>query len=242
MSNYILSVFDDYQDSFYIPEFSGALLESIDVHRKNSHLTAVISSSRLTGYKALESFAKFLSEKYPDYSIDIINKFDISTFTTQHLDTLLQMYCTNVINIPLEFFRNSQVTLHNNVLNITVGKGYGFLTGCGFEQSLSDFLYSLTGSVVAVKLEKTGCDREEEAPAVVLPPVVKMAEKKPKYTDFEIPGLDIKPDSVKVFMGKYQTPKNLMTIDEALTQNGKVMVWGKVFATAQQGNFRKIYI
>ena len=242
MSNYILSVFDDYRDSHYLPRFNGVLLDSIDIHRKSSHLTAVISSSRLTGYGALESLARFLSVKYPDYSIDIINKFDISTFTTAHLSTLLQMYCANVINIPVEFFKYSQVTMQNNVMNITVSKGYGFLAGSGFEQSLSDFLYTLTGSITAVKLVKTACAEEDEAPAVVLPPVVKMVEKKPKYTDFEIPGLDIKPDSVKVFMGKYQSPKNLMTIDEALAQNGKVMVWGKVFATAQQGNFRKIYI
>ncbi len=241
MSNYILSVFNDY-NSYYINEFSGALLENIDVHRKNSHLTAVISSSRLISYAALENFAEFLSRKFPEYSIDIVNKFNLSTFRTEHLDTLLQMYCANVINIPLKFFKNSQVSLDNNILTMTVGNGFGFLSGCGFEQSMSDFIYSLTNSVVAVKLVKSEDLVVEETPAVEIAPVVKMVEKKPKYTDFEIPGLNIKPDSVKVFMGKYQTPKNLVSIDEALAQNGKVMVWGKVFATAQQGNFRKIYI
>ncbi|MBQ3008475.1 MAG: PolC-type DNA polymerase III [Oscillospiraceae bacterium] len=240
MSNYILSVFDDYNDNFYINEFSDAQLENIDVHRKRSHITAVISSSRLISYAAMENFAAFLCNKYTDYSIDIINKFNLNTFSTQHLETLLQMYCNNVINIPLNFFKNSQVRLENNILYITVGNGYGFLTGCGFEQSLSDFLFTLTDSVVAVKLEKTEFE-EEKIDAVVLPPVVKMVDKKPKYTDFEIPGLDVKPDSVKVFHGKYTAPKGLVSISEALAQNGKVTVWGKVFAVAQRGNFRKIY-
>ncbi len=240
MSNYILNVFRDYNNSYYINEFSNALLENVDVHRKNSHITAVISTSRLIPYAALESFADYLRAKYPEYSIDIINKFDISTLKTEHLNTLLQMYCTNVINIPLNFFKDSILRLENNILYITVGNGFGFLNGCGFEQSLSDFLYTLTGAVVAVKLEKTECRQTEQMP-VFTQPVVKMIDKKPKYNDFAIEGLDIKQDSVKVFYGKYSAPKNLISIDDALTQNGKVTVWGKVFAVTQAGNFRKIF-
>ncbi len=240
MSNYISSVFPEYNNDYYIQSFNGAMLESIDVHRKKSHITAVISSSRLIAYAALESFAGFLRQKYPDYSIDIINKFNFSTFTTENLHTLLNMYCANVINIPINFFKNSRVRVDNNILFITVGKGYGFLQGCGFEQSLSDFLFTLTGQIVVVKLEKNDLE-EEITPAVILPPVIKMVDKKPKYNDFEIDGLDIKPDSVKVFWGKYTRPKNLMTIGDAIVQNGKVTVWGKVFAVTQAGNFRKIF-
>jgi len=241
VSNYVLSVFNDYNNNYYINDFNGAVLESIDVHRKKSHLTAVISSSRLIRYEALENLAAFISGKYPEFSIDILNKFNITTFNNDHLYTLLQMYCSNIINIPLEFFKKSKANLDGNILTITVSKGYGFLYGSGFEQSLSDFIYMLTGSVVAVKLLRTECEEEEKV-QINLPPVVKMVEKKSKYTDFQIDGLDIKDSSVKVFFGKYAAPKNLVSIDEALTQNGRVTVWGKVFATAQQGNFRKIYI
>ena len=77
MSNYILSVFTDYNNPNYINEFSEAILEKIDVHRKNSHLSAVILSSRLIPYVAVEDFAAFLANKFPEYSISIINKFTI---------------------------------------------------------------------------------------------------------------------------------------------------------------------
>ena len=241
MSNYILSVFTDYNNPNYINEFSEAVLEKIDVHRKNSHLSAVILSSRLIPYVAVEDFAAFLANKFPEYSISIINKFDFGTFSTRHLMTLVQHFCDDVVNVPLSYFKNSEVSFENNIMQITASTGYGFLKGCDFENSFSEYIHSLTGTIMPVKLIKTACKKETE-PVVILPPVVKMVEKKAQYTDFHIDGLDIKDNSVKVFMGKYTAPKNLISIDDALVQNGKVMVWGKVFAVAQQGNFRKIYI
>ena len=72
--------------------------------------------------------------------------------------------------------------------------------------------------------------------------VHKEAPKKTEHRDFKIDGLDIKEDSVKVFMGKYIQPKNMVSISQALKDNGKVCLWGKVFAVTQQGNFRKIYV
>ena len=202
MSNYILSVFSDYNNPNYINEFSGALLDKIDVHRKNSHLSAVISSSRLIPYAAVEDFASFLADKFPEYSISIINKFDFGTFSTRHLNTLLQHYCDDITNIPVDYFKNSQVSFDNNMMQITVSKGYGFLKGCDFEKAFSEYILTLTGTIIPVQLIKTVCEEKEE-PVVILPPVVKMVEKKAQYTDFHIDGLDIKDSSVKVFMGKY---------------------------------------
>ena len=68
--------------------------------------------------------------------------------------------------------------------------------------------------------------------------------EKSKYDDFEIAGLNIKKDSVKVIHGKYQSfkAKDIISIDKALNDTGKVTVWGKVFAVTEQGNFRKIFI
>ena len=241
MSNLILSVFSDYNNPDYINYFADVYLDKIDVHRKSSHISAVISSSRLLPYNAVEDFAAFIADKFPEYSLSIINKFDFGTFSTKHLKTLIQHFCDNVSNIPLNFFDKSEVSFDSNVMNITVSKGYSFLRGCDFENSFSEYIASLTSASVPVRLIKIECT-EEEQPSVILPPIVKMVEKKPQHTDFNIEGLDIKDSSVKVFMGKYTAPKNLMSIEDALIQNGKVMVWGKVFAVAQQGNFRKIYI
>ena len=154
---------------------------------------------------------------------------------------MVQHFCDDILNIPLNFFKNSEVGFEDNIMSVTASKGYSFLKGCDFENAFSEYIQYLTGTVIPVRLVKTACEEENE-PAVILPPVVKMIEKKPQYNDFVIDGLDIKDNSVKVFMGKYTAPKNVISINDALIQNGKVMVWGKVFATAQQGNFRKIYI
>ena len=86
MSNLILSVFSDYNNPDYINDFMGVYLDKIDVHRKNSHLSAVISSSRLVPYNAVENFASFLAYKYPEYSISIINKFDFTNNTSNNFN------------------------------------------------------------------------------------------------------------------------------------------------------------
>ena len=241
MSSSVLSVFDDYNNQFYTGELSRAVLEKIDIHRKKSHLTAVIYSSRLISFEALEDFSLYLSEKYPDFSIDITNRFDFATFRGQDMPVLLRHYCTNVMYIPLNFFNDASVWTEDNILHISVSCGYGFLKGNNFEQSLSDFIFYLTDTPVNVKLEKA---RVESRPKIVLPPPVvhKEAPKKTEHRDFKIDGLDIKEDSVKVFMGKYIQPKNMVSISQALKDNGKVCLWGKVFAVTQQGNFRKIYV
>lgn len=100
----------------------------------------------------------------------------------------------------------------------------------------------MTGENIHIELENTRTDEEEISRPVFVPPVIKHIEEKPKHNDFYINGLNIKDDSVKVFIGKYIPPKNLNSIEYAIEKNGRVTLWGKVFAVNQQGNFRKIYI
>ncbi len=242
MSNLILSVFNDYNNSNYINEFNGVTIDKIDIHHKSSHFSAVISSSRLIPYRAIEDFAVFLCNKYQDYSVSIINKFDFSTLSTENLITLLQHFCDDVMNIPINFFKDSQLKYIDNVIYITVSKGYGFLKGGDFENLLTEYISKLTGVVVPVRFELVESDDKQEEDFSILPPIVKMVDKKPKYTDFVIDGLDIKDNSIKVLKGKYFVPKNINTIQYALEQNGQVIVCGRVFSVAQQGNFRKVYI
>ncbi|MEG2192047.1 MAG: PHP domain-containing protein, partial [Oscillospiraceae bacterium] len=241
MNNLLLCVFEDYKDNNpYIHEFIDAVLECIDVHRKNSRLTAVIFSSRLISCAALEHFALFLSQKYTDYSIEITNKFDFSTFVAEDFDALLTHYCECNPCVPKGFFKNSDISVEANSLSISVGNGYGLLKGIKFEELLPEFILKLTGTNVAVELVKSEKE-EKDVKLFDLPPKVFVRQDKPKHGDFAIEGLDIKPESVKVIQGKYQQPKNLVSIKTALEQNGKVLVWGKVFAANLQGNFRKIY-
>ena len=120
MSSSVLSVFDDYNNQFYTGELSQAVLEKIDIHRKKSHLTAVIYSSRLISFEALEDFSLYLSEKYPDFSIDITNRFDFATFRGQDMPVLLRHYCTNVMYIPLNFFNDASVWMEDNIFDLSL--------------------------------------------------------------------------------------------------------------------------
>ena len=241
MSRAVLEIYNDYNGE-YVERLQGVNLEAIDISHSKAHLMVKLSSYRLTEIERLQRFCGFLSDKYPDYSIDIFNKFDISSFCRGDLQILLRMFCGDVKNVPLEYFKNSQVEIVNNIMHLTVDKGYSFLEGCGFSGLLSQYIFKLTGENIHIELENTRTDEEEISRPVFVPPVIKHIEEKPKYNDFYINGLNIKDDSVKVFIGKYIPPKNLNSIEYAIEKNGRVTLWGKVFAVNQQGNFRKIYI
>ena len=74
MSNLLLSVYKELQkNNPYSHEYKEVILQQVNVKRKSSELTAVIHSSRLLSYAAIEYFALFMHEKYPQYSIEVTN-------------------------------------------------------------------------------------------------------------------------------------------------------------------------
>ena len=80
MSRAVLEIYNDYNGE-YVERLQGVNLEAIDISHSKAHLMVKLSSYRLTEIERLQRFCGFLSDKYPDYSIDIFNKFDISSFS-----------------------------------------------------------------------------------------------------------------------------------------------------------------
>lgn len=245
MGNLLLSVYNELQkNNPYAHEYMETVLQKVQVEKKSSKLTAVIHSSRLLSFNAIEYFALFLSQKYPRFSIDVTNTFNKDTLTEKDFSILFKLYSESVRAIPLIFFDDADVTLEDKSISINLSSGKNFLDAVNFSESFSSYLASLIGKEYKINLTQN-----KEAPKTELPKyelenkVVKIVEKS-KYDDFEIPGLKIKKDSVKVVHGKYQSikPKDIISIDQALNDTGKVTVWGKVFAVTEQGNFRKIFI
>ena len=91
MSRAVLEIYNDYNGE-YVEQLQGVNLEAIDISHSKAHLMVKLSSYRLTEIERLQRFCGFLSDKYPDYSIDIFNKFDISSFCQGDLQILLRMF------------------------------------------------------------------------------------------------------------------------------------------------------
>ncbi len=245
MSEKLLSVFSDYSDNTYTEDFEEVEVEKIQVSEKKSHLNIILISSSPVSFEALESFAGFLSGKYPDFSVDIQNKFDFSHFSPSDFDTVMKHYCRQVQDVPIEFFKDAEIEKGDGYLNITLHNGYSFLKTCNYEQTLSDFLFSLTGKMVSVKIIKSEKSIEPEVAETgeiskYTTPVVK--EKPRNHSGFKIDGLDIDPGSIKVLKGKYFTPKSVDRYRDALEKSGKVCIWGRIFDVSERGNFKKIFI
>ena len=245
MGNLLLSVYKELQkNNPYAHEYMETVLDRVQVEKKSSKLTAVISSSRLLSFSAIEYFALFLHQKYPRFSIDVTNTFNKDTLSEKDFPTLFKLYSESVRAVPLYFFDDADVTLEDKSIQINLSCGKNFLDAVNFCETFSTYLALLIGKEYKVFLTQTKEAKKAELPTYELEnKVVKIVEKS-KYDDFEIAGLNIKHDSVKVVHGKYQSikTKDIISIDQALNDNGKVTVWGKVFAVAQQGNFRKIFI
>ena len=245
MGNLLLTVYSELQkNNPYAHEYMEVVLRQIQIERKLSKLTAVIHSSRLLSYAAIEYFAMFLHQKYPKFSIDVTNTFEKDNLTEKDFATLFRLFSESVKAVPSLFFEDAEVDLQDKEITVNLSQGKSFLDAIDFCKMFSEYLMLLIGKEYKINLVQNKEAVKEKSPVYEIEKkVVKIAEKS-KYDDFDIPGLKIKKDSVKVIHGKYQSikSKDFISIDQALNDNGKVTVWGKVFAVAEQGNFRKIFI
>lgn len=239
MSNTVLSIFDDYKTEFS-HHFNEVEIQSIDVFKAKSHLRVILSSYNPIVFEAQSDFALFLSQKYSDFSIEINNVFRYDSLKNEDIHTLIKMFSNTVRSVPYSFFEKSDMITEPNFITVTVDSGYGFLVGSGFESAFAEFIENCTQRAVTVRLDnKETITESSEKP--VFKPQINTVRKKPVNNDLHIEGLDIKTGSAKLFLGRMFSPNDICTIGEALEKNGKVCLWGKVFAVEVQGNFRKIY-
>ncbi len=245
MSNLLLSVYNELQkNNPYAHEYMDVLLNKIEIKKKLSKLTAVIHSSRLISFDAIEYFAMFLHQKYPKFSIDVTNTFEKDTLSEKDFPTLFRLFSESVVSVPIMFFDDADIELEDKNININLSCGKSFLNAVNFEKTFSEYLESLIGKEYKISISQTKQPKERKSPVYELDNTPVKIVEKPKYDDFEIDGLNIRKDSVKVVHGKYQNikTKDIISIDKAFKDTGKVTVWGKVFAVTEQGNFRKIFI
>ena len=245
MGNLLLTVYSELKkNNPYAHEYMEVVLKQIQIERKSSKLTAVIHSSRLLSYAAIEYFAMFLHQKYPKFSIDVTNTFDKDNLSEKDFPTLFRLFSESIKAVPALFFEDAEVNLQDKEITVNLSQGKSFLDAIDFRNMFADYLMLLIGKEYKINLIQNKEPAKEKTPVYELEKkIVKIVEKS-KYDDFEIPDLKIKKDSIKVIHGKYQSikAKDFISIDQALNDTGKVTVWGKVFAVSEQGNFRKIFI
>ena len=128
MGNLLLTVYNELQkNNPYAHEYMETVLEQVHVERKLSKLTAVIHSSRLLSYAAIEYFALFLHQKYPRFSIDVTNTFDKDNLSEKDFPTLFKLFSDSVKAVPALFFEDADVELADKEIRINLSQGKSFL-------------------------------------------------------------------------------------------------------------------
>ena len=135
MGNLLLSVYKELQkNNPYSHEYMEVILQKVNVKRKSSELTAVIHSSRLLSYAAIEYFALFMHEKYPQYSIEVTNTFDKDNLSEKDFPTLFRLFSDSIVAVPTIFFNDADVDLEDKQININLSMGKSFLEAVEFAE------------------------------------------------------------------------------------------------------------
>ena len=136
MGNLLLSVYKELQkNNPYSHEYMEVILQKVNVKRKSSELTAVIHSSRLLSYAAIEYFALFMHEKYPQYSIEVTNTFDKDNLSEKDFPTLFRLFSDSIVAVPTIFFNDADVDLEDKQININLPMGKSFLEAVDFTRN-----------------------------------------------------------------------------------------------------------
>ncbi len=246
MNNLVLTLYKEYNNSHkFVHEFLDALVVSVDVHKKTRKVDMLIQSSKLISFDALINFADFLSKKYDKFSINIINNFDYKTFTKDDFLSLVKLYSQTFMNIPPIFFKDIQVDIYDNSIDLHVSNGYGYLTENKINKALSEFLLTLTNQEIKINIYKLNNPLKEQQNIALNKEKLKTKKvviENNAVKDIEISSLDIKKQSTRQIIGKSFEAKGLISIDEALQKGGRVLIQGKVFSISQHGNFVKILV
>ena len=153
MGNLLLTVYKELQkNNPFAHEYMEVVLEQIQVEKKSSKLTAVIHSSRLLSYAAIEYFAMYMHQKYPRFSIDVTNTFDKESLSEKDFPTLFRLFSESVKTVPSLFFEEAEVDLQDKEITVNVAQGKSFLEAIDFVTLFSDYILYLTGKEYKIKL------------------------------------------------------------------------------------------
>ena len=109
MGNLLLSVYKELaKNNPFAHEYMETVLEKVKIEKRSSKLTAVIHSSRLLSYAAIEYFALFMHEKYPQYSIEVTNTFDKDNLSEKDFPTLFRLFSDSIVAVRYHIFQGAK--------------------------------------------------------------------------------------------------------------------------------------
>ena len=230
-------------DPQFAAAFGSVLLEKVEQRRQSRRVILGLRSAAPLDPALCARLCVSLSPQFEGYEIKTENYFGYEQLTEPALRQILDELKEE--GVPINgFLDGAPITLQGQSIQIQVDAGRNILESVKFPDKLADRLLERTGTRPAVQLKDGAKMNEDEWQKHIQEkvPAVAFSAQKKKGTAIKVPGLALEDTPAEVFHGEMFRPAELTPLAELGADNGKVVIWGDVFATETKGNFRKSYM
>ncbi len=244
---YILSLWPHLKsESFHSKLLNDVYIERVELNRRQNKALVVYCSKTPLGIDTVEYIKQSLVNDFPALSVDTLGLFPFSQLNDiSVLDIISELKSKG---IPINgFMQDCSVEIDKGeeipTLILNLKNGLSLLSEIKFDKILQDEIFLRTGEEIRVKLVcgESFTAAEVEARIMKKMPAQKTIVKEGNIV--EISGVDVAPTPAKTVSGQMFKPKpdEFTKLIDAASNPGKISVWGDVFFTATNGNWKKIY-
>ncbi len=230
-------------DPQFAAAFGSVLLEKVEQRRQSRRMILGLRSASPLDPALCARLCVSLAPQFEGYEVRTENFFGYEQLTEPALRQIIEELKEE--GMPVNgFLDGAPITLNGNDITIQVAAGRNILESVDLPGKLAERLLERTGTRPAVhltdgaKMDEAEWEKhiQEKVPAAAF-----TAQKK-KGTVIKVPGLALEDKPAEVFHGEMFKPGETVPLAELGADNGKVVIWGDVFATEVKGSFRKSYM
>lgn len=230
-------------DPQFAAAFGGVVLEKVEQRRQSRRMILGLRSAAPLDSTLCARLCVSVAPLFEGYEIRTENYFAFEQLTEPALRLLIEELKEE--GMPVNgFLDGAPVTMENGVITICVDAGRNILESVELPDRLAEKIHQRTGIRPQVVL-KDGAkmdDSEWEKHLQQKVPAVAFTAHKKKGAVVKISGVALEDKPAAVFHGEMFKPGETVPLAELGADNGKVVIWGDVFATEVKGSFRKSYL
>ncbi len=222
------------------PGLAEVRLQKIEVSRENNTALLSIFAPTMPSNEELEILSAAFTGDVPGVKVQYATKFPAGGITPAAVIALAAGLAGPQLPISGALI-GVAAEIEGSVVTLTVKSGLKTLEEFEFGKKLAAAIFEATEMQFEVLLEADKSGKTKKAEQIPPQVAVQVAKPKESSTGIKIPGIVLKNTPPKVLMGSKFAPKNITKLKDIDNDSGKTTVCGEVFATAINGNFRKIY-
>lgn len=218
--------------------FNDAQVLKAAVDKEQRELALYLSAQLPLTNGEHQRLLQVLKTQFKGFEISVKVSFEYGALTQEAVLLLAQGLKTSEMPINGSLV-GASVQIDGQAITLEVKSGLKLLTSLDFANVLAQEICDCTGTLPLVNLlEAEGGASIAQQRAEIEIPKIAPAQAGPQV---KIKGLEIQEGSAKTLLGQRFAAKSTTPLGEINADSTNVTVWGDVFDTKVNGNFRKIY-